>query len=251
MFAYKAVIFDIDGTAIPANLDAIPSSQLIRAIKEAQRRVKVCAATGRSLPHVSKLLHILSLKDPCILSGGTQIVDPRTEKTLWEKRLSKAQVKEVIILCLPYPYEVGFSDEAKGAPAENKVVRGSERIMYIGAVTREDAEILKEKLQQIAGVTAHIGSSWTKDRVDIHVTNRYATKKFAVEKLLKLLGVDKDTVIGVGDTDNDLPLFESVGFKIAMANGTEKLKRSADYIAPSVDEDGLAFIIDMFLNKGK
>jgi hydroxymethylpyrimidine pyrophosphatase-like HAD family hydrolase len=66
---------------------------------------------------------------------------------------------------------------------------------------------------------------------------------------LQLLGVDKDTVIGVGDTDNDLPLFESVGFKIAMANGTEKLKRSADYIAPSVDEDGLAFIIDMFLNK--
>jgi hydroxymethylpyrimidine pyrophosphatase-like HAD family hydrolase len=101
VFAYKAVIFDIDGTAIPTSLDAIPSSQLIRAIKEAQRRVKVCAATGRSLPYVSKLLHTLSLKDPCILAGGTQIVDPRTEKTLWEKRLSEAQVKEVITLCLP------------------------------------------------------------------------------------------------------------------------------------------------------
>lgn len=249
MTTYKAIIFDIDGTAIPAELDAFPSLELIKTIETVPRSVKVCAATGRSLPHVRNILRSLKLKDLCILSGGTQIVDPQTEKTLWEKRLSESQVKQIIGVCFSYPYEVGFSDEIKGIPAKDKVVRGSERIIYMWAVTQRDAEILQKNLQQIAGVTAHIGGSWTKDHVDLHITNAVATKKYALEKLLQMLDVDKRLVIGVGDTDNDLPLFESVGFKVAMANGTERLKIAADYVAPSVNEDGLVYVIDKFLIK--
>lgn len=83
----------------------------------------------------------------------------------------------------------------------------------------------------------------------MHITNRIATKKYALETLLRILDIKKNEVIGIGDTDNDLPLFESVGFKIAMANGTEKLKSLADCIAPSVTEDGLASIIDKVLGQ--
>lgn len=240
----KAIIFDIDGTAIPTKLDAIPSVRLIRAVKKAQKLIKVCAATGRSLPHARKILQALNLKDPCIISGGTQIIDPTTEKTLWEKRLSELQVKQVMKLYIPYSYEVGFSDEIKGAPAKNKKIKGSERIIYLWGVTKAEADKLQKQINKIDGIVAHIGGSWTKNRVDIHATHREATKKYALEQLLKLLHVDKKYVIGIGDTDNDLPLFESVGYKVAMSNGTDKLKSMADHIALSVDEDGLAIFIE-------
>lgn len=244
---YKAIIFDIDGTAMPLALTATPSERVIQAVKKAKQFSKVCAATGRSISHARYLLKALDLKDPCVISGGTQIIDPLTEKTLWEKKLSEEQVKQITQVCLPYPYPVGFSDETKGIPAKEKHINGSERVVYIWNVKEEDAIYLQKKIKEIIGVTANTPGSWTKGRLDIHVTNIEATKKHALEELIKILRVEKNEIIGVGDHNNDLPLFESVGFKVAMGNATEKLKNKADYVTASVDEDGLADAIEKFI----
>jgi len=249
MTKYEALIFDIDGAAILTRLDARPSNGVIDAVKKAQRIVKVSAATGRSMPHVRRILSDLALTDPCIVSGGTQIIDPTTEETLWEKRLTQEQVQNVVDIFTNYPYGIGFSDEVKGTPAKDKKVTGSERIIYVWALKRGAAEDFQRKLNQIGGVAAHMAGSWTKGRVDIHVTNAFATKKNAIEKLIEILGIEKENIIGVGDSDNDLPLFESVGYKVAMGNATDRLKNAADYIAPSVDEDGLVDVIDRFILK--
>ncbi|MGI8419548.1 MAG: HAD family hydrolase [Candidatus Levyibacteriota bacterium] len=115
-------------------------------------------------------------------------------------------------------------------------------------VTKEDADILQKQINKVTGVEAHIGGSWTKNRVDIHVTHQEATKKYALNQLLKILDCEKQDVIGVGDTDNDLPLFDSVGYKVAMENGTDTLKSKADRIAVSVDKDGLAKFIEETLS---
>jgi hydroxymethylpyrimidine pyrophosphatase-like HAD family hydrolase len=37
------------------------------------------------------------------------------------------------------------------------------------------------------------------------------------------------------------------GFKIAMGNANEELKQIADYVAPSVEEDGVAHIVEKFI----
>jgi len=37
------------------------------------------------------------------------------------------------------------------------------------------------------------------------------------------------------------------GLKVAMGNATEDLKEIADYIAPTVDEDGVADVIEKFV----
>jgi HAD superfamily hydrolase (TIGR01484 family) len=247
MSQFKAIIFDLDGTAIPTRLDAVPSPQLIDAVKKAQGLVKVCFATGRSLPHAREILKAMHLTDPCVVSGGTRIIDPQTEKTLWEKGLSEEQVKDVIEVLMPYSHPVGFSDEVKGVPAKEKVIEGSERVIYVWTVEKDVAEQIKIQLNRIHDIAAHIGGSWTKGRVDIHITHKYATKQYALEELIEILGVEKENIIGIGDSDNDLPLFESVGFKVAMGNATESLKSVADFIAPSVDEDGLAEVIKKFI----
>lgn len=63
----------------------------------------------------------------------------------------------------------------------------------------------------------------------------------------QLLQLNKSEIIGVGDRDNDLPLFDSVGFKIGVGNATQTLKNAADYIAPSAKDDGLAHVIEKFI----
>ena len=50
-----------------------------------------------------------------------------------------------------------------------------------------------------------------------------------------------------GDGFNDLPMIEYAGLGVAMANAPDDLKKLADYIAPSCDEDGLVDVINRFI----
>lgn len=246
MQKFQALIFDLDGTAMPVELNALPSKNVINAVKDAQKKLKVSAATGRPITVCRNILKALNLDDPCVISGGTQIIDPKTEKTLWEKRLTQSQVEEIVEVAIPYPFEVLFSEEVykHGASAQNKKITGSERVVYFMDVEPTYADTVLEKLKKIKNIAAHQVSSWNPTCVDIHITHAKATKQHAIELLLTdILKVDKEFVIGVGDSNNDLPLFASVGFKVAMGNATDELKNAADFVAPSVQEDGLATII--------
>jgi hydroxymethylpyrimidine pyrophosphatase-like HAD family hydrolase len=62
-----------------------------------------------------------------------------------------------------------------------------------------------------------------------------------------MLGVKYEEIIGVGDSYNDYSLLMASGLKVAMGNAVKELKDVADYIAPSVDEDGLAEVIERYI----
>ena len=65
--------------------------------------------------------------------------------------------------------------------------------------------------------------------------------------MAEILKIGKDAILGVGDHENDMLLFDAVGFKVAMGNAEDNLKAKADFIAPTVYDDGLAFVIDKFI----
>jgi hypothetical protein len=55
-----------------------------------------------------------------------------------------------------------------------------------------------------------------------------------------MLGVAPERVMAVGDSENDIPMLRAAGFAVAMGNATPALKAVADWIAPSLDEEGAA-----------
>ena len=63
----------------------------------------------------------------------------------------------------------------------------------------------------------------------------------------ELNGIETSQIIAAGDSYNDIPLLEACGLRIAMGNAVPELKALADYVAPSVDQDGLATAIDEFV----
>lgn len=246
---YKALIFDLDGTAIPNEPNGMPTDNLIEVIKQLRGRMKVCVATGRPLFNSLPIIQRLGLTDPCIISGGTQIVDPTTKKILWGKDMEIFQVEAIMKIASQYPYPVFFGDDEVSELAKKKVVKEPERIIYIEPVNREDAEDILAKLNRIPDIAAYKVMSWTPDHFDIHITHAEATKRHALEVLLKILDIHKDNIVTAGDGNNDLPLFEISKYKIAMGNGSDELKKKADFIAPSVTNDGLAIALrKLFLN---
>ena len=50
-----------------------------------------------------------------------------------------------------------------------------------------------------------------------------------------------------GDGLNDLVMLQTVGFGVAMANGHEEVKKHADYITLTNEENGVAKAIEKFV----
>ncbi len=248
---FKSLIFDLDGTAIANRQEALPTNAVIKAVSKAQEVITVSAATGRPITNAREIIRKLNLKDPCIVSGGAIILDPKTEEIIWEKLLAEDQVKQIVDVTKNYPYVVLFSNELLGEEkdvnASEKAVKGPEHAVYIMKVKNEDRLHFLHRLNSLENIIAHYVPSWTKGHIDIHITHKEATKKHALEVLVAKLGVEKEEVIAVGDSNNDKPLFEVAGFKVAMGNGTTDLKELADFIAPSVEKDGLALVIEKFI----
>lgn len=245
---FSLLITDLDGTAIETRENAMPSERVIKAVKAAQEIIPISVATGRPITNSRDILKTLGLKTPCIISGGAQIIDPQTEVTLWEKRLDEAQVRELVEACMPYPYVLLFGEELlsdiSALPAKEKTISGSERIAFLMAVKEEELEEIMRKIREIKHVAAYAVPSWTQSHKDIHITHEEATKEHALAVLLDMLNVRKKDVIAVGDSSNDLPLFRSAGYKVAMGNATEDFKAEADYVTASIEDDGLAQVIE-------
>ena len=122
------------------------------------------------------------------------------------------------------------------------------RFVYLLAIPEVMAIRISNKINSWGYAAAHYTPSWSGNNlVDIHVTHPEATKENAVKIWQKMMGVSKEETIGVGDSGNDIPIFESVGFRVAVNNATNSLKQLADYIAPFVEDHALKHVIDKFL----
>jgi Cof subfamily protein (haloacid dehalogenase superfamily) len=62
------------------------------------------------------------------------------------------------------------------------------------------------------------------------------------------LGFTAAQTVAIGDGENDLELLGWAGFGVAVDNADDGLKARADWICPSVDDDGVARVIEAFLD---
>lgn len=73
-----------------------------------------------------------------------------------------------------------------------------------------------------------------------------ANKGIAVANLAKKYKIKQEEIICIGDSLNDLSMIEYAGLGVVMENGSNELKQIADIIAPSNDNDGVAYIINKY-----
>jgi Cof subfamily protein (haloacid dehalogenase superfamily) len=72
------------------------------------------------------------------------------------------------------------------------------------------------------------------------INERDTTKGSAIELLLAHLGIDAADAIAVGDSWNDIEMFEVCGVSVAMGNARPELKVLADFVTTDVLDDGIA-----------
>jgi hypothetical protein len=72
-------------------------------------------------------------------------------------------------------------------------------------------------------------------------------KAFSLAKLLEYMGLTRKQMICCGDGYNDVSMMRYAGLGVAMANAQLEVKKEADYITASNDEDGIAQVIEKFI----
>jgi Cof subfamily protein (haloacid dehalogenase superfamily) len=72
------------------------------------------------------------------------------------------------------------------------------------------------------------------------ISERDTNKGTAIELLLAHLGIDPTDAIAIGDSWNDVEMFEVCGVSVAMGNAQPELKALADFVTTDVLDDGVA-----------
>jgi Cof subfamily protein (haloacid dehalogenase superfamily) len=66
----------------------------------------------------------------------------------------------------------------------------------------------------------------------------------ALEEIIGLMNISKEEVVTIGDNANDLKMITNAGLGVVMGESAPYVKQSADIIAPTNDEDGVAIILN-------
>ncbi|MEK7504575.1 MAG: HAD hydrolase family protein [Patescibacteria group bacterium] len=230
---YKALVSDIDGTLTKLNPNALPSDVVTSAIKNAVNNGLIFSlATGR----------------PCIVDNGAVIVDSKDGSVLWEAVLTNEHANRILEMSQGFELFRASCDTG-GLEKPLKVPEGSKvRKISVHDITLAQAEdLIKKVSDELKDVACIKAASYKGDHlVDVYFSHSNATKQHAVFELANILGISNDEIIGIGDGYNDFPLLMGSGLKVAMGNAVSELKEIADYIAPTVDDDGLADVISKY-----
>jgi HAD superfamily hydrolase (TIGR01484 family) len=244
---YKAIMLDVDGTLVTNEYAGKITPKVKQTILKANSKVKVGIASGRPLARLKFIFDELKLKVPCVVGGGTQIVDPVTRQILWEQPILKNDLEVIRKTLAHVPYKVWVVDEVAEVLYTPKLKIKKPLNFFMSKILEEEADRLIALLSPLPNLTLTKVVAYTPGYVSLQITHAKATKKHAIEKVAEILGLKQDQIIGVGDGHNDIPLFNACGLRVAMGDAVPLLKAQADYIAPSCLEDGVAHIFEKFI----
>ena len=267
--SYRLLALDVDGTV--AGNDRRVSSVIRAAVAAAQARgVHVTLATGRVFRSALPFARDLGLSAPLICAQGAVIKHCVTLDVLHHVPLPGtlaaeaitmlhdtgvcilAQIDDKLYIVRDGPEFASFA-RRWGTPDPAYVVVAPN----LAAITRQtpptkvmffgDPAIVD---RQLVRMIDHFGEGLAFVRSDVTVGEMIApglSKGIALAALADTLGVGRDQVIAIGDEENDVSMLQWAGLGLAMGNAPESVKRMADAVIPSVDEDGVAWAIDRYI----
>lgn len=247
--AYKLLITDIDGTLAP-NLgmpprNFSPSQRLLGAVTKAiDKNISLNFCTGRDKDTVMKISRTLALQSPHIIEGGAKIISS-SGTTLWVRYIIETSVNKIIKLLHTI---ASFSLIVNGIEIVNTIpTTNLDKITAVLGydLSQDQIEKIKQDLSSCHDVVFVVNQDRTGNTV--YITDILGTKAHGVKKLLELLDISKEQTIGIGDGNNDKPLLLECGLKIAMGNAVSEVKEVADFVAPDVSDDGVAYCIEKFV----
>ncbi|MGI6005039.1 MAG: Cof-type HAD-IIB family hydrolase [Christensenellales bacterium] len=261
---YKLIAFDLDDTALTS--DHRITDRLKGAVRRAMDKgVLLVLATGRVPRGALAYVEALGLEGLMINSQGALITDTSSGEILYHTPVPMALVREIVRFMRAHGMYVqavvpdGFYYELEcrysGEYARLNGFKGTRVDDLERDLPAEPTKMLAIDEPEVIlairdTVKAHFGgrleATISKTQL-LEMVSPSASKGGALKWLSGRLGIAKEEMIAVGDSFNDLSMIEYAGLGVAVGNAREPVLRAADFVAPTNDEDGLAYTIEKFI----
>ena len=252
----KIVFFDIDDTLRNSKTGFIPTSipTVFQQLRE--KGILTGIATGRGIFGV--VPEIRELKPDFFVTLNGAYIEDKKGNVIDSNKISKDKVETYIA----WTKEVGIDYGLVGSHTAKLSTRTeliSEAIDPIYPDLDVDPDFYeKEDIYQMwtfedqgddLTLPESLASTLRMVRWHEHssdVVPISGSKAAGVAKVVEHLGFKPENVMVFGDGLNDLELFDYAGISIAMGNSHEKIKEKADYIAKTLEEDGIFNALERF-----
>ena len=254
-----ALFFDIDGTLVSFRSHEIPVSTIQALTMAKANGHRVYIATGRPVGIITNLGAIAHLIDGFITTNGAYcfvgdevvcclpIADADVQAVLCDARerdyscIIASEHHFVVFNAHEdveriFRHDLAVSNLDPHAPWQPAL---QERVLQFSPFFSKEYE---EKL--MARLPNCVSGRWHPEFTDI--TARGADKGQALRLMAQHEGFDVAHTIAFGDGGNDATMVREAGIGVAMGNAIEDLKRDADYVTTSVDDDGVALALRHF-----
>ena len=222
--------------------------------------------TGRMYQSVKRYLDEAGIDDAVVCYQGAVVADPRTGEFLRHEPIPLELARETIeavqaegfhLNCYVddelYVAEVTPEARAYADYQHLEIHAVGDLLAWLDrpptklvAVGDPDAlDVLEERMKAHFDGRLYISKSLP---YFLEFANPEVTKASGLAFLAEHLGFERERTVAFGDGENDVELVEWAGYGVAVANAHPRVLAVADFVCPSVDEEGVAQTIEAYLD---
>jgi Cof subfamily protein (haloacid dehalogenase superfamily) len=266
----KLLVLDIDGTISGVqNTVEEPVKQAVRAAQD--KGIQVAIATGRMYCSALRFHQEIGATLPLMAYQGALVKDPATATVHRHWTVPQQLATELLdyfeqpalrdLLSVHFYIEDQLYVREITSDTEQYVGRSGIRPIAVGdlrVLEKEPTKVLalSDDAAIIDNLLYSLRSQYTATELYLtksvptffEATHPLVNKGTAVRYLAEEhLGLQPEQVMAIGDNFNDVEMIEYAGIGIAMGNAPEQVQAIADWIAPTIEQHGVAAAIEKFL----
>lgn len=263
------VALDLDGTVIcPQGKQPVSArtKQAIRAV--AETGTLVTFVTGRTENYALPLALEFGLTTPLVTYNGTRLYCPVVDRILHQSSIEPEIARSLtdwlhetdeVVAC--YLTRTGQNEllqsRCSGNPAHDDYLFGTPRTiisLLSQAIADEGDSVDKLIVSTQRPLSAEVGERFgpvvsvvrTHPEL-VEILPAGVSKGSGVKRLCEYLGISPNQVFAVGDQENDIATFQVSGYSVAMGDAPEKVRKAADSVTGTFEQDGCAMALEKLL----
>ena len=252
----KAIFFDIDGTLVSFKTHEISKTTLEALYALREKGVKLFIASGRHLLIMDNLSGFPF--DGYVCMNGSLVFD--RGKVIYSHPLDQADAASVIDLAETGQIPCVLFTE-KSVAMNCRTERTEQLFRMIRLPEPEYASLMPYKSGPVSQFTIFLDQEredallapalkhsvttrWHPEFTDIVPEN--ISKAEGISRVIAGYGIGREEVMAFGDGGNDVEMIEYAGIGVAMGNALPDVRKHADYVTSTVDEDGIVAALRHF-----